>query len=217
MKVKLRLNKFFASLLVLGFPLAFVACSNDDNTPPLPDEVSVQAMYGDYTGKMATIAVPPSREAVGDEGDETPATADITAKINKDTVYFASFPIKNLVLSVVDEETANKIVEAIGDVQYKIGYTPTLTEVKDSIQLVLDPKPLKLALPIPPTTENEEAKVLNIEVKVTAVEGANYEVETTNLKFKFNAEEILVGQGEEQVPVANFTPVTFDIDMKKIQ
>ena len=47
--------------------------------------------------------------------------------VDNDTVYFDSFPIKDIVLDIVgDKETANKIVEAVGDVSYKIGYEPEL-------------------------------------------------------------------------------------------
>ena len=134
-----------------------------------------------------------------------------------DTVYFDSFPIKDIVLDIVgDEETANKIVEAVGDVSYKIGYEPELNTEKDSILFVLDPKPLELNVSIPSETEGGEAQNLHIEVKVSPVDGANYEVETTNLKFKIYVPEVSLGEGDnEPVALPGFVPATFDFELKK--
>lgn len=214
MKKEFKLNRLFIPMLILGCSFSFVACNNDDeNIPAPPDKVTTQVMFGDYTGKMKPFNVAPNERE--DEGNEAPAGVDISVKVNNDTVYFESFPIKNIVLSIVgDEETANKIVEAVGDVNYKIGYKPVLTEAKDSIKFVLDPKPLKLSLSMPATNE-EEAQPLLIEVKVSPEEEANYELETTNLKFRFNAEEVLLGEGEEQTTLPDFQPTTFYFDMKK--
>lgn len=39
-----------------------------------------------------------------------------------------------------------------------------------------------------------EAQNLHIEVKVSPVDGANYEVETTNLKFKIYVPEVSLGE-----------------------
>ena len=60
-------------------------------------------------------------------------------KVDNDTVYFDSFPIKDIVLDIVgDEETANKMAEALGD-GTKIGYEPELnTEKDEGILFVLD-------------------------------------------------------------------------------
>ena len=51
--------------------------------------------------------------------------------VDNDTVYFDSFPIKDIVLDIVgDKETANKIVEAVGDaVSYTHLTLPTKLEV----------------------------------------------------------------------------------------
>lgn len=219
MKKDFKLNRLSISLLILGCSFNFMACSNDDeNIPTPPDKVTTQYMFGDYTGKMLSLTVSPNESVDVREGEEAPLGVEISAKVKNDTVYFENFPIKDIVLSIVgDEETADQIVEAAGDVKYKIGYKPTVTEAQDSIKFVLDPKPLKLSISIPtPTpTEGEEAQPMKIEVKVSAVKGANYEIETTHLKFKFNAEEVLLGEGEEQVKLPNFTPTTFDCNMKK--
>ena len=111
-----------------------------------------------------------------------------------------------------DETTADQIVEAVGQVDYKIGYTPTLSAAKDSILFTLDPKPLKLSVNIPGTEEGESLPTA-IEVKVQAAEGANYEGKTTALKFGFQASEVLIG--EDQTPLEGFTPTTFDFTTVK--
>ena len=102
---------------------------------------------------------------------------------------------------VLGTTSYDKIVEAVGDVSYKIGYEPELNTEKDSILFVLDPKPLELNVSIPSETEGGEAQNLHIEVKVSPVDGANYEVETTNLKFKIYVPEVSLGEGDNE-PVA---------------
>lgn len=208
MKNKTRLNKLFASALVMGCTLGFASCDNDDTAAP-PTIVSTQSMYGDYTGVMTSLTIVPYEE----ESTDTPEGTAITATVDNDTIYLTDFPIKDIVLSIVgDETTADQIVEAVGQVDYKIGYTPTLSAAKDSILFTLDPKPLKLSVNIP-GTEEEESLPTAIEVKVQAAEGANYEGKTTALKFGFQASEVLIG--EDQTPLEGFTPTTFDFTTVK--
>lgn len=208
MKNKTRLNKLFASALVMGCTLGFASCDNDDTAAP-PTIVSTQSMYGDYTGVMTSLTIVPYEE----ESTDTPEGTAITATVDNDTIYLTDFPIKDIVLSIVgDETTADQIVEAVGQVDYKIGYTPTLSAAKDSILFTLDPKPLKLSVNIPGTEEGESLPTA-IEVKVQAAEGANYEGKTTALKFGFQASEVLIG--EDQTPLECFTPTTFDFTTVK--
>ena len=208
MKNKTRLNKLFASALVMGCTLGFASCDNDDTATP-PTIVSTQSMYGDYTGVMTSLTIVPYEE----ESTDTPEGTAITATVDNDTIYLTDFPIKDIVLSIVDDETtADQIVEAVGQVDYKIGYTPTLSAAKDSILFTLDPKPLKLSVNIPGTEEGESLPTA-IEVKVQAAEGANYEGKTTALKFGFQASEVLIG--EDQTPLEGFTPTTFDFTTVK--
>ena len=115
---------------------------------------------------------------------------------------------------VKDEDTANKIVEAVGKVNYKIGYEPKLTSAKDSIICNLEPESLKLSVTIPSSTE-ENPQALQIEVKVEANNNAMYAVEEGNLKFDIHATEVLLGEGEGQVPLDNFEPISMRIDMNQ--
>ena len=195
MKNKTRLNKLFASALVMGCTLGFASCDNDDTATP-PTIVSTQSMYGDYTGVMTSLTIVPYEE----ESTDTPEGTAITATVDNDTIYLTDFPIKD------------QIVEAVGQVDYKIGYTPTLSAAKDSILFTLDPKPLKLSVNIPGTEEGESLPTA-IEIKVQAAEGANYEGKTTALKFGFQASEVLIG--EDQTPLEGFTPTTFDFTTVK--
>lgn len=208
--------RLFVSMFLLGCSFSFVACSDDENTPKLPDEITTKTMFGDYTGKMIADNIAPSEGEDTGEGEETPTGVDVSAKVNNDTVYFEQFPIKDIVLTIVKDETlADKIVEAVGDVSYKVGYKPTLTTDKDSINFVLDPKPLKLSVAIPSDTEGEEPQTLLIEVKVEAGQVAGYAVESKNMKFQFAATEVLLGEGEEQAPLPDFNSTTFNFDMNQ--
>lgn len=76
----------------------------------------------------------------------------------------------------------------------------------------MNPEPLKLAYTDPDTETN-----IHLEVGVSPVDGANYEVASTNLKFSFHIPEIRIGEGEEQAPLPGFTPKAFDFVMDKGQ
>lgn len=213
MKKVFKPMRLFVSMLLIGSSFSFVACSDDDKAPVLPDGVTTQTMFGSYAGKMMVNSIAP----LEGEGEEAPVGTDVLAKVENDTVCFEQFPIKDIVLAIVkDEALADKIVEAVGDVNYKVGYKPALTAAKDSIKLVLDPKPLKLSVVLPSSEENEEAKPLLIEVKVVAEgEEPGYAVEGANLKFHFAAAEVLLGEGEEQTQLPNFPLTTFSFNMNQ--
>lgn len=211
MKKTIKTVRFFASLLMLGCALGFTACSDDDeNTPQAPDTtVTTDAVYGEYTGTMTTYTF--TTQAEGEE--EAPVGTEVEATVADDTICVNSFPIRDIVLSVVgDEALADQIVEAVGDVDYKIGYKPTLAAEQDSISLALNPEPLKLSVVLPSDSE-EEATPLAIEVKVETDADGSYAVESGDLKFRFAATEVLIGEGEGQTALPNFTATTFDFDM----
>lgn len=207
--------KMFVLMFVVGCSFSFTACSNDDeNIPPVPDEITTKTMFGDYSGKMTSWNIVPQEGE--DNEEDTPTGTDISATVKNDTVHLEKFPIKDIVLSIVKDETlADKIVEAVGDVNYKVGYEPTLTTAKDSIKLKLNPEPLKLSITIPTDTEGEEAQPLLIEVKVEPGEEAGYAVESANMKFYFAATKVLLGEGKDQLELPGFTPTTFHFDMNQ--
>ena len=171
--------------------------------------MTTDAVYGEYTGTMTTYTV--TTQAEGEE--EAPVGTEVEATVADDTICVNSFPIRDIVLSVVgDEALADQIVEAVGDVDYKIGYKPALAAEQDSISLALNPEPLKLSVVLPSDSE-EEAAPLAIEVKVETDADGSYAVENGKLIFRIAATEVLIGEGEEQAALPNFTATTFDFDM----
>lgn len=215
MKKVIKPVRVFVSMLLMGCAISFSACSDNENTPQVPDEVTTDAMFGDYTGKVVMSSVNPLEGEDTGEGEETPAGTDVSASVANDTISFTNFPIKDIVLSVVgDEALADQIVEAVGDVNYKIGYEPTLTANKDSVVFVMHPESLKLSVTLPSSTE-EEAQPLLVEVKVEAGNTAAYAVESGNMKFDFHAAEILLGESEGQTSLPGFKGMSFDFDMNQ--
>lgn len=203
--------KFFASMLLVGCTFGLASCSDDDE-PQIPDEVTTDAMFGNYTGKMTLLNMNPL------EGEEADGV-DISAEIDNDTVYFEKFPIRDIVLSIVkDEALTDRIVEAVGDIDYKVGYNPSLTADKDSVMFAMNPEPLKLSVPMPSETEGEETQALQIEVKIDADREAAYAVETGNARFGLAATEVLLGEGEEQAPLPDFkaTNLNFNMNQSKV-
>ena len=65
------------------------------------------------------------------------------------------------------------------------------------------------------TSAEEEAQPLHIEVNVSPVEGANYAVESAALKFQLYVEEVLIGTGDSQVALPDFTSTMLDFAMQK--
>ena len=202
MKKEMKFNRIFVSLMLAGCTLGFVACSDDDD-PKTPTEPKVEDVYGDYTGTMQTTVLEKSvRE--GEEGGE-PVGIDVNAVVKNDTVYFDEFPVRDLIVSIVGEEQADVIVEAIGKVSYKVGYEATMTAAKDSVYMEFDPKPLEISVPL------SEDNVLSVKVEVAAGEKGSYEFETKNLNMGIRAGEVKVN--DEPFPA--FPVTAFAFEMKK--
>ena len=211
------MKKFFKSMqllalmLVAGGSFCLTSCSDDDDVN-IPAEVTTATMFGSYEGKVTAFNIAP---VDGEDNEDTTAPgADISAVVNNDTIKLVEFPVKDIVLAIVKDETlADKIMEEIGDVTYSIGYDPTLTADKDSIMVKLDPKPLKLTVNIPAAKDGEEAAATVVEVQVAAGENAGYAVADGNLKFHIAATKVMLGEGEQQQELPNFVPTTFHFDM----
>lgn len=202
MKKEMKFNRIFVSLMLAGCTLGFVACSDDDD-PKTPTEPKVEDVYGDYTGTMQTTVLEKSvRE--GEEGGE-PVGIDVNAVVKNDAVYFDEFPVRDLIVSIVGEEQADVIVEAIGKVSYKVGYEATMTAAKDSVYMEFDPKPLEISVPL------SEDNVLSVTVEVAAGEKGSYEFETKNLNMGIRAGEVKVN--DEPFPA--FPVTAFAFEMKK--
>lgn len=172
-------------------------------------------MFGKYYGKVTSWNVPTVKER--DDKEEVVPGTDISASIENNTIHLEKFPIKDIVLSVVkDEDLANQIVEAIGDINYDMAYVPTLTAAKDSIIMKLNPEPLKLTVAMPAENVGEEAQFLVVEVQVVAGEKkAGYAVKNGNLKFYIDAAKVMLGEGENQQEFTDFIPTSFYFDMNQ--
>lgn len=214
MKKSFQTIRVLALMAFVGCALGFTACSDDDNNNTPPGEVTAEVIQGNYTGKMKTLYLSTQDLNTGNDGEETAQGVDITATIDKDSICFADFPIKDIVLSIVQDETmADQIVEAVGQVSYKVGYEATLNAAKDSVRLGTDPKPLKLAVQVPAATNSEETQALVVEVSVDPVPGGAYSVEDSEMKFSLNVTEIKLGEGDQQVALPNFNGMTLNFDM----
>ena len=192
MKKEMKFNRLFVSLMLAGCTLGFVACSDDDD-PQNPTEPKVEDVYGDYTGLMQTALLDQS------------AGVDVAAQVKNDTVYFDEFPVHDLIVSIVGEESADAIVEAIGKVSYKVGYEATMTAAKDSVYMAFDPKPLEISVPM--GTDN----TLTVKVEVAAANKGNYEFETKNLNLGLEASSVTVNDQ----PFPAFPATGFTFEMKK--
>lgn len=214
MKRFLKPTGLFVSMLLVGFSLGTVSCSDDDDNDS-GDIITTEAVRGEYTGKMQSwSAVAGIGEDTADDGEQ-PAGVDVAASVDADSVLIQDFPIKDIVLSIVGDETvAYGIVESVGQVDYRMAYTPALSVAKDSISMELKAEPLKLNVSIPSTTEGESTPlVVEVDVEVGSV--GKYSVETGNLKFSFAATKVKLGEGDGQTELPSFNATTFDFDMNK--
>lgn len=199
----------FAMLLMVSCTLGFVACSDDDDPA---HSVTAATMYGTYEGWMTTRTIAP----LSDEAEDEPTGTPVKVRVDQDTLYFDSFPIRDIVFSILKDETlTDQIVESVGDISYKIGYTPAVASDGKRIDIALDPKPLTLTLALPSAQEGEEAQALLIEVDVEAAEGAAYQVEEAAVNFVFGATSVRLGEGENQVTLPGFQVTTFDFQLNQ--
>ena len=202
MKRDFKFNRLWMACMIAGTALTFTACSDDDE--PTPDEPTTEDVYGNYTGTMTFKA----EEEVANEANESGETEGIavSATVKNDTVYFEDFPVRDLVASIVGEESADALVEAIGTVNYKVGYKASMTTAKDSVYMEVSPKPLELSIPV------DEENTMAVSVEVSAADKANYEFETQNLNQKLKAEKVWVN--EQEFPTFPVTDLTFEMTKK---
>ncbi|MGN0214339.1 MAG: DUF4840 domain-containing protein [Muribaculaceae bacterium] len=199
MKIKeMKLAKPFAAVMMLFLSLSFASC--DDNEPN-DGKLTSKVMYGEYTGLMTSQAT---------ALDETESTGvEITASVDNDIVCFNSFPIRDIVFSILgDEQATDAIIEAVGDVKYEIGYSPTIIESSKSINMLLDPKPLVLNVTLSPETDP-----LIVTVEVSATNEASFTSLDSKMKFAITIDKVWLGEGDNQTELAGFEPLTLNFDM----
>ena len=142
----------------------------------------------------------------------------MSVKVDRDTIYFDAFPVKDIIVSLYGEEEAPAIIEMLGDIKYSVGYTPALSEAQDSVSFRRPPDPLKATVSVPSESPDAEPAVLNIESQISAEDVGDYELETSNLKFTLTVMQISV-QDEEgtDVSIPNFEPMSMEFSMAKAQ
>lgn len=166
----------------------FTACSEEDDggTTPPPTDPDETVVVGAYTGTMAVVEVAPTADENAGEPAEPAGTA-VEATVSADAVEFADFPIRDLVVRIVGEESADAIVEAVGKIDYSVAYTAAMSEDKATVAMTLAPEALKISMPI------EGSDPLEIDVTISAGADATYTVESGKLGFTLSVEGVSLG------------------------
>lgn len=203
------LKRFVFLVMILGLMPVFTSC--DDENDPKPNAPELTDVVGDYTGKMQILTINP-RE---DEAEE-PQGTDVTAEVTNENVVFEKFPVADLIKTVIgDEEAAAGIIEAIGDVNYQVKYTPAFNDDKTAISMTLAPEPLVLEINFP-TSETaegegegggeEEAPDMTVEVTVTADAAGSFAYADSKLAFKLGIAGVKVnGESFEGLRATTFS------------
>lgn len=196
----INLAKSFAAAMMMIMGLTFASCDNSDEPG---DKLTKEAMYGNYTGIMTTQA------ATLEEGES--AGVEITASVDNDIVTFTNFPIRDIVMTIVgDEEATNAIIEAVGDVNYEIGYKPAVVAASQSINITLDPKPLVLEVAL-----EADAEPLTVTVDVKAGNDAVYTASDSKMKFSITVDKVWLGSGDDKTELPGFEPLSLTFDMAR--
>lgn len=198
------LKRFMFLVMALGLVTTFVSCDDDDE--PKPNSPVLTDVVGEYTGKMQ-ILLPTSAAT---EGEETPEGTDASAKLTQDEVVFEKFPVADLITAIVGEEEAPGIIEAVGDVSYKMKYTPAFNDEKTAISLTFTPEPLVLEINFPTEEtaegeEGEETPDLKVEVTVTTPVAGTFAYTGNELDFNLQATGVKVNGEPLELPVTTFS------------
>ena len=192
MNTKIQASSLLAAALLVVGTVGFASCDDDNGGGgTLP---SASDMYGNYVGTVRTVEVTHNEKTESSEGG-TSEGAEVSVKVDRDTIYFDAFPVKDIIVSLYGEEEAPAIIEMLGDIKYSVGYTPSLSEAQDSVSFRMAPEPLK-------ATEDV----------------GDYELETSNLKFTLTVMQISVKDEEgADVSIPNFEPMSMEFSMAKAQ
>ena len=215
------LKNWMVVALFAGACCGMVACDDDDNggqTPP-PTDLDITAVIGEYAGTMSVVeAVAPVAHAEGEE----PAGTALDAKVTGDAIEFTDFPIRDLIVKVLEgmgtpaeDEMVDAIIAAVGQVDYKVPYTALMSEDKATVKLTLAPEALKLTLSDgseggEPTAAEEPAGI-EIEVTITADAEGAYTVDSKKLAFEL----AVTGIKDKDVDLPEFEPFSLRFDLTK--
>ena len=145
------LKRFVFLVMALGLVTTFTSCDDDDE--PKPNVPALTDVVGNYAGKMQTTSVSPLAE----EGEE-PQGTDVSAEVTNENVSFEKFPVADLITAIMGE-AAPGIIEAVGDVSYKVKYTPTFNDDKTVISIAFTPEPLILEINFPTEPTEGEGEI----------------------------------------------------------
>lgn len=172
------------------------SCSDDDDNTPTPNDP--KQIAGEYKGLML----------FGPEGAEVPDTVKIEKSVvTTDTIAFDKFPVDAIITSILGEAGAGPIIEAVGEVKYKIGYTVEANASTDStLAMKLDPKPLQIIFPM------SETKNDTVVVGIKAVKSV-YGIKGKSLAFEIKADEFSLN-GQDLSSLIK-EPINLSFDLKK--
>ena len=215
MNTKIQASSLLAAALLVVGTVGFASCDDDNGGGgTLP---SASDLYGNYVGTVRTVEVTHNEKTESSEGG-TSEGAEVSVKVDRDTIYFDAFPVKDIIVSLYGEEEAPAIIEMLGDIKYSVGYTPALSEAQDSVSFRMAPEPLKATVSVPSESPDAEPAVLNIESQISAEDVGDYELETSNLKFTLTVMQISVKDEEgADVSIPNFEPMSMEFSMAKAQ
>lgn len=194
------LGYWMAAALLLGACCGLVACDKDNDGPAEPDVTAVQ---GNFKGEMTIVEAVPTEDA-----GTTPAATEVTATVSADKILFEDFPVRDLIVKVVgDESMADQIVAQIGQVDYAVPYTAVMSDDKATVKMTLKPEALKLKLTDGSGNEGEGGATetddegsegetgVEIEVTITAEAEGTYTLESEGLAFHLAATAVkMAGQ-----------------------
>ncbi|WP_287768266.1 DUF4840 domain-containing protein [Bacteroides sp.] len=205
-------NRFVFLVAALGLITTFTACSNDDDSD-IP-VYSLKDVDGSYSGTMLTASDPSVNPQTNSPKEEQPEGATVTAEVKDNQVMIKKLPVDDLIKSIVDEGTAEIIIENLGDINYNIPFTAAFSDdSKGSILLQLKPEPLeiKYTLPSQVQIDGEEAPQITVKVTIEAEEKGQYTYKDKKLTFVIKATKVEV----EGQPLKTFPITTFSFDMVK--
>ena len=158
-----------------------------------------------------------SGDLVQREVGEEPQGTDVSAEVTNENVSFEKFPVADLITAIMGE-AAPGIIEAVGDVSYKVKYTPTFNDDKTVISMAFTPEPLILEINFPTEpTEGEgegegETPDLKVEVTIAAPEAGSFAYAGDKLAFKLQVTGVKVNNEPFELPVTTFS---FDLAKAK--
>ena len=127
MNTKIQASSLLAAALLVVGTVGFASC-DDDNGGGRNASFCQRYVREFYVGTVRTAEVTHNEKTESSEGG-TSEGAEVSVKVDRDTIYFDAFPVKDIIVSLYGEEEApERLSETLGDIKYSVGYTPALSE-----------------------------------------------------------------------------------------